>query len=493
MNRTLEVMALGLLCAACGEAADVGTDEEEATERQSLAAAAEVASLEDVCPSARQDALCVALRAAEATKGAAAVAAYAEARAAIAARVATEPAGEVAGDPAVRYFVRERALALLVHGAAEAPASVNDWWRAAEETLARHFPAYEPWTVAMAREWMPPEPIAGCDGEVRAAVLYFPGVVRVGHRREMDLQLAALAGAFPCVRGVRVETASFVAPEINAAEAEKTVAALDAEVGRAVPLHLVGYSQGARNALETLVRYPAIAARTRTVLTLNAAARGSEVADVLYAAVQALDSASGGCNKLPAFARTPCKAIAGWSARPADVVLGAIAFAMGIPVGDLEAFIAAEDAIAPAATLGDFFRTHLPGVRSLTTADAASFWKGPAHALPQGTLYFAFRSAITDRKNLPLSNWINYEILRRAGGFYHFNDMQMRLANQSLGGAVEDREVVGRLAEGNHWQWELLPGDVPESVMPSEMVERIPHEAMFVAHLRAVAEIGLLY
>lgn len=170
-----------------------------------------------------------------------------------------------------------------------------------------------------------------------------------------------------------------------------------------------------------------------------------------------------------------------------------IAFAMGLPVEALAEFISAEDSIAAAPTVQAFFGAHTPGVQSLSTEVAARFWRERADALPSDTLYDSFRSVISDpTENLPLSNRLFFSLLERAGESVPYNDMQVRLENQRLGGAIADMEVVGPVAEGNHWQWELATGAVPESVMPAEMTSKIPHREFMVAYFQTLTEAGLL-
>ena len=166
---------------------------------------------------------------------------------------------------------------------------------------------------------------------------------------------------------------------------------------------------------------------------------------------------------------------------------------MGIPVEQIHAFIAAEDDVAPAPNLRAFLQQHGPGVRSLTTNYAAEFWRGDAQRLPKGVLYYSFRAVISDEaENLPFSNALFHALLERAGETVPYNDMQVRLENQSLGDPLTDSEIVAPVAEGNHWQWQLATGIVPEAVMPARMTDRIPHRELLVAYFQTLAEAGLL-
>jgi hypothetical protein len=449
-----------------------------------LAEAAAIPAIDEVC-ARRNDALCAHLRSG----------AWAEAVTTVYSRRQTERAEDVLRDPAVRLTVRDRAQALLVWNAltelGARPADPAGYPARADAFLREHFPAHDPASFPMARTLLPPRPADGCESP-RAALLVFPGVVRLIDRREFDAQMAALAVAEPCLLTVRIETGSFVDPTINARQAEAAVARIRAEHGR-IPLHLLGYSQGGRNVLQTLVDHPDIAADVRTVVTLNSAARGSQVADALYEVVRFIDEAPG-CG----WAEGPFKPLCTWaasqSAAPSDFLLGTIAFAMGIPLAELERFIAEEDGIAAAPDLTSFFRSHLPGIRSLTIEGGSGFYRDRAGELPRHVLYLSFRSVISDRnRNLPPSNALFYDLLRRAGDTEPHNDMQVLLTNQSLGGPIADLEIRSAVAEGNHWQWELVTGAVPENVMPAEMTDRIPQRALLVGYYQALAEVGLLH
>ncbi len=444
-----------------------------------LETAAAVADVATVCPSSRGDDLCSALRSGDDEL----------ARSLVRSKVESEPRSDVVADPAVQYWIRERTAALLVWNVARsldsdpaAPAFV-DW------VFEELFPAYDPAVFEMAHRPLAPE-TPGCSETTDAAILFFPGVVRLGNRDEFTEQGRAVEDALPCVRTYTVDTGSFVEPAVNAQRGRLAFDLATQELGE-VPVHLVGYSQGSTNALTTLVDVPDVAARATSVLVMNSAAHGSEVADTLGGLISALDGTY--CESVAEFARPACEWADDRSPVPNDLLMETIAFAMGIPVESLADFIAAEDSIAAAPTVKDFFAAHTPGVQSLSTPVAAEFWRERADALPRDTLYYSFRSVISDPvENLPLSNKLFFALLERAGESEPYNDMQVRLENQELGGRVADIEVVGPVAEGNHWQWELATGAVPEAVMPAEMTEKIPHREFMVAYFQTLAEAGLL-
>jgi pimeloyl-ACP methyl ester carboxylesterase len=490
-------LVLGIAAAnliACGPA-DEGVTEDAVLAKKSLEEEARVASLDEVCPSSRDDALCSALRAGETQVGWEAAQAYGAARDAIVERLAVEPREQTMSDPAVRFWIRERTVSLFVWNTVTSFGTVQgeptEYWKAADAVLEEHLPAYDPWTLPLARLPMAPPEAEACESP-RELVLFFPGVIRLGARDEFHLQAAALEAALPCVRFVRIETGSFVDPAINAKQAKAAVDAADSELGE-LPLHFVGYSQGSINALETLVAYPELAERAKSVLTLNAAAHGSEVADTLGQAVAMLNDSKAGCDQFADFARPLCKTVAAVSPKPTKAVLQFVAGMMGVPLENLEAFLQAEDTIAPAPTLEAFLQSHLPGIQSLTTKKAAAFWNGPAAKLPRHVVYTSFRAAISDTwANLPPSNALGFALLQLAGRDYPNNDMQVRLQFQTLGGPVADLEVVGRVFEGNHWQWELAVGDVPDNVMPRAMIEGLPREHLLVGYFQALAELGIV-
>jgi pimeloyl-ACP methyl ester carboxylesterase len=452
-----------------------------------LSDAAAIAGLDDACPVGRRGSICDGLRTARSLSPDHAAPFYAEVRDAIRAQVARDPASAIA-DPAIRYYLRERAVGLLVYqviGATERPA---DYRARADQVLRTHLPAYPADQFHLARTWLPPRPASACDQP--QLLVWFPGVMRLTRRDEWIDQWRAIQDALPCAKVLRVDAGSFMAPEVNAAQAWSAIRAADLTFGPDTPIHLMGYSQGARNALETLLRYPDIAARTRSVITLSSAARGSEVGDLLYRAMQL---GAHLCDDAPAWLQPTCDWAAERSPRPHDLILGLIARAMGVTTAELADFVDAEDAVDRAGTIREMFERHLDGVRSLTTGAAAEFWNGRARQLPTDVLYLEFRSVISrPDDNLPGSNRLFYELLERAGGDLPWNDMQVRLPNQRLAGPVAGSEVAMPVCEGNHWQWVLADDAVPDALMPGEMARKTPHRALLVAYYQTLLDIDLL-
>ena len=459
----------------------------------SLSDAGALPTLTEVCPSFRSDDLCDALRSAEVSGS---VDDYDIARLTIVSRVESEDRNAVLTDEAVRYYIRERVISLLVyniisnHGAITAEPA--DYSGQVDELLQEHAPAYDTRDMRMARSWMPPQP-----GETEctssAAAVMYPGVVRLLNRDEWEQQQQALATALPCLVHFRVESGSFIDPDINAQQGKALVDEIDATLGQ-VPLHLMGYSQGSTNVLRTLVDFPDVAARTRSVLTLHSAARGSEVGDLLYNVVEALDVQGTICTSFPEFARPTCEWAANLSPRPADFLLDKLALALGVPIHDLETFIQQEDGIDAAPTKRAFFKRHLKGIKSLTTAVSQKFWEDRSSELPKNTLYMSFRTAITrELANLPPSNALFHALLERAGDSIPYNDMQVLVQNQSLGGDIADLEVTSPIFEGNHWQWVLYDGAVPDTIMARDMTERTPHRSLLVAYYQTLNDVGLLF
>jgi hypothetical protein len=118
--------------------------------------------------------------------------------------------------------------------------------------------------------------------------------------------------------------------------------------------------------------------------------------------------------------------------------------------------------------------------------ESASFGVAPSRAL----LLVPHRNSDSSA-NLPSSNRLFHALLERAGEHRPYNDMQVRLDNQILGGPVADLEVASPVAEGNHWQWELATGAVPESTMPVDMTDRIRHRELLVGHYQTLVELGV--
>src|SRR5262249_39183678 len=154
----------------------------------------------------------------------------------------------------------------------------------------------------------------------------------------------------PCLRAVFANSGSFVDPVVNAQQAAAAVAQLDRQVGGNLPLHFLGYSQGSFNALMTLATYPELAARTRSVVTLNSAARGTPVGDTLYKVAQAISQNGNPCANAPDVLKPTCEWALRQAPAPSEPILRLIAKAMGVPVEQLAAFMRSEDSISPAPT-----------------------------------------------------------------------------------------------------------------------------------------------
>jgi len=443
--------------------------------------AARMVSLEEACLGSAAQALCAALRRAGSAPDDEARRYFRKARAEAEALVHRDRVAAIR-DPAVRWYLRERATSLLVWydwyletEPTGSPPLPGDWQTIAEERLREHFPIHDPREFRLAMVGLAPTE-APCRGG-RAALVVFPGVVRTLKRDEFTLQLEALANAeasgLECIAFSRAETRTFVVPEENADAGCRALKEVREVHGADVPIHLLGYSQGARNALETLRACPSEAKQLRSLWLLNSAAHGSPIGDIGALLVPDQPFA------LPDMKPAQVALAYGLALDPRNPsALGDWLEAEGFE-GDLEAFLAAR------------FR----GFRSLSTYAARDFWTalGDGWSLPRDFLVVSFRSIVTHpRRNLPKSNCPLFLINRRLVDCSKDNDMQVRLVDQQLGGPFADMEVVGPVAEGNHWQWALNPGDVPPEVMPDEMLRRTPSEALFLAHYRTLDEVGLL-
>ncbi len=445
----------------------------------SLTQAVALPTLEQACPTARADALCTALRAATAGGDAGATALNA-ARVKVARIVAErlESGNTDAWDAAVRFYVRERVLGLVAwyvimgsNGSTEPP---SDYERRVSAVLARHFPSYPQGTFPIASLWLPPLGTRSQDcPEDRDLLLILPGVARILSRNEFAVQMDALRAHFPCLLVERVNTLSFIDPAQNANRVQDAIA----RHPEATRLHFFGYSQGGLNALATLIQSPDIAARTRTVTFLDVPAHGSDVGEALYRALRP----AGWFDWLWPKAPLP---------QPMDAAAQALSGLSGEP-DQLEVWLREEG--AGQQTLGEFLRQRIAGVRSLGTTYARAFWAENGDRVPHTPLYAEFRAIITDPgANLPPSNALFYAFTNDVAPREPYNDMQVRLVSQAMGGPLADYEVVGPVAEGNHWQWALVPGDVPDAVIPSRMTETMPHTEMLLAYYSTFAEIGLL-
>ena len=427
-----------------------------------LSEAARISSLDEVCPGSRNDELCNALRAEDFPRAR-------DAARELAAGV-NLTVGEV--DPALRYYMRERIVSLVVwhkltaDGTQAAPAG---YAQAAGAALDEHYPAYkdDPSQFALARTEMSPLSATNCTAH--QVIVYFPGVVRGATLNELQPQLDAVRRDMPCLDAIRIETGNFLHPSVNAQLAIETLAQFEDDAD--VRFHFIGYSQGSSTALRTLVDAPQIADKTLTSLGLNSAAHGSEVANAMFDALEG--AADDSCATLPEFMRPTCRAAG-------DGLLGLvqkISVAMAVPLDVQENLLG-----------------HLDGIRSLTTIEAAEFWDTRGVELPRHTLYTSFRSVISDAdRNLPISNRLFFKMLERVGGTNPFNDMQVRLPNQSIGGSVADREVELAVAEGNHWQWELNTDDVDPNLMPAHMSERTPQTSLALAYFKTLFELGIVF
>jgi hypothetical protein len=447
-----------------------------------LAQAAAVAPLASVCPPARLDELCVALRAGDDVG----------ARAAAARRLAGSERVSAQTDPAVRYYLRERQVALLVWNALTERGQLAppaDYAAAATAFLDEHYPAYsgDSSQLAMARRPLPP--LDGTTCQRREVLVYYPGVLRIEDRSELVPQAAALRQAVPCLETIVIDTDDFMDPVVNAAVARRQIDAL----AGAPALHLIGYSQGVRNLLQTLATYPDLAARAESVLTLNSAAHGSQAIDVLFLAIEAVERGGDICAAVPAYARATCERIAATTEEPAELLARLVSTVLAVPAERIFDGISPADPIRAVAAVREYLRGHLAGWRSLTTFDSSDFWDAHGGQLPRNILYTAFRSTISrPERNLPPSNAPLYVILAAAGGAEPYNDMQVLLRNQTLGGPVAASEVILPVAEGNHWQWEFLPGQLDPALISAEMLERVPQLALTVSYGQLLFETGLV-
>jgi hypothetical protein len=472
------LVVLAVLLAGCLDAPLSDGDSEAASfVRRPIDDVARVAALAEVCPPDRGDDLCAALRSED----------DAGARRIVADRLAVSP--EAHADPAVRYYLRERIVALLVwnvltdHGRVSPP---SDYAARADAVLATHYPIYGHGFAPSARRLLPPLDGTMCTSD--DLLVYYPGVFRTADRSELSVQAAAIADAVPCLETIVIDTGNFVDPVVNAELGRRTLADLPADRR----LHLVGYSQGVRNALQLLVDAPDLAARTATMFAINSSAHGSEAIDLVVAALDVFLPTDAVCALLLGRGRTACERATLATLPPIDALLDAAVGTAALTPAERDALAGAAPTAALRA-LADRLRQHLAGWRSLTTGGSRAFWDERGHELPTATLYTTFRSVITDvRANLPISNGALYATLAVAGGADPYNDMQVRLSNHALAGPLVDREVVMPAAEGNHWQWVMTAGQVPELLMPADMVERIPQTALAVAYVQALFEVGLL-
>jgi hypothetical protein len=481
---------------ACSGADEATTDIDVATDDAvSPLSAADLAKLRDAvrrdpltpelsaaCPWWRRDALCGALRDAESRPS---TETLARARTAVRDRVSKGPLGAAMSDAAVKYWIRERVHALsALHDAAglTPPDTEPAFFGASVERHFRTFyPLFDASSFKLAKAYLPPA-VSGACAKPRETLLVFPGVIRLPTKTELDVHLRALRIALPCLHIVRVDTGTFVDVEVNAQKGLEAIRAADADVGP-LPLHFLGYSQGVTNALRTITADPAVAPRTRSVVSLNSAAHGSEAADTLLRTLRLYEARpTAGCEEMWPGVRDLCFAVAKRDLTPTAAFLQSMLERMGASFDDIEG-----------RDVGQWLRIRTDGLRSLTTGGTDQFWATHGAKLPRDAAYLTFRSVISDEKaTLPQSNWLSYQVLFRASSRSPWNDMQVRLENQPLGRNVASSEVVLRVADGNHWQWALTAEDVPERLMPARMFEGIPREAMVVAQYETLAEIGVV-
>lgn len=433
-----------------------------------LAAAAAVTELAAVCPVERVDRVCSALRRLE--RRGLEPDDVREARTAVRDAFAAQP--RPIDDPALHWWLRERGVALLAWNALRSDRSEptpGAYASATSALLARHFPVYSPDTFRTAR--VPLSPGVEC-GTEQAALVFFPSVIRVSTRDVFDSARARIESEMPCVVTFKAETGTLATPATNARAGCATLAQIERDLPGA-SIHLVGYSQGVRNALETLVTCPENTQSVRTLFAMNSAAHGSPAADAVALILPLPGLEEARCAGLGRIGRWWCRSFGAPFAFGLSSLVGTAVLALGGPD---------EDADGAAA-----------GLRTLSTYESREFWRTKASGLPTDLLFVSFRSIITDEdQNLPASNRLFYRSVFLAGGTQPWSDMQVRLLDQRLGGPLAEREVVWPVAEGNHWQWHLEPHQLPGIAMPASMLEGIPREELLLAHLQTLAEVGLL-
>src|SRR5688500_7000982 len=90
-------------------------------------------------------------------------------------------------DPAVRFWIRERIVSLVVYNHVTEQRTTSpsgEYWEAADDVLREWYPAYRVEERPLARSEMAPDLAAACAGGPSAAVLIFPGVVRLTDRKD---------------------------------------------------------------------------------------------------------------------------------------------------------------------------------------------------------------------------------------------------------------------------------------------------------------------
>jgi hypothetical protein len=171
-------------------------------------------------------------------------------------------------DPVVHHFVRERGPALFAyHRGAQLG-------RSPARVLAEHYPAHAIESFALAHAVEPPA--APACGE-REALVFTPGLYRAAAKNEMREAFVALRSFFPCLDLVRADPPSYATRQQAADALHAAVRSLPA----GVPIHLLAHSAGAGGMLLALAQHPELAARVRTVGTLQPTVHGTEVASLL--------------------------------------------------------------------------------------------------------------------------------------------------------------------------------------------------------------------
>jgi hypothetical protein len=57
---------------------------------------------------------------------------------------------------------------------------------------------------------------------------------------------------------------------------------------------------------------------------------------------------------------------------------------------------------------------------------------------------------------------------------------------------VAASEVLSPVAEGNHWQWVLADGAVPQQLMAPHMTQRMPHRELLLSYFQALLDSGVI-
>ncbi len=246
-------------------------------DRVGLEAALTQPSSAEICQT-RDDESCQALRAIDASPPEHTAARVAELANIISRRLQGGGRSEALRDPVVHYFLRERGPALFAynHLTQFGERQVADYSAEATRLLSTHYPAYPAAAFALARPKRPPAPTpASCSK--REALILSPGLFRATGGEELREVFEALQRYFPCLEVVRADPATYATTR----DAARTFYEAAMSVDASLPLHLVAHSAGANRVLEALVEHPDLAARTRTVVSLQPTAHGTAVAGLL--------------------------------------------------------------------------------------------------------------------------------------------------------------------------------------------------------------------